>query len=358
MICKKCGKKLSKKELFCSYCGYYAGEDDKSLLNETDNFEEENPKRVFVKEQFKIKDASATRKGQFSYENEDLLEAFIGEDYKLIKKSPFNIWAFLLNWMYLLYRKLYITGLVGLFISWIVIVFLRKFIWIYIAIVMIGLGFGFSSYYIFISKKKVERIIENNKEEDRFNIEAICRQKGGVNVILALVIYLVFLVIVFFSIVSFTINKNHNTNFWKENTENKASCNSVIKTAYDTIEEENKVGIVSDAVCEVVKQSNKSEYEVYIKTTKEGNTLYSHFITENGYVLFKQNTTELNKLQLKKSNSSLTEKEQELLRELKSIEENYAIIFNESKKEDQLIQEKKNTAAKKYFRFSKEEIIR
>ena len=355
MICKKCGKKIGKKELFCPYCGYYAGDNDKELAEETEDFEE---KKVFEKEQFKIKDASATRKGQFSYENEDLLEAFIGEDYKLIKKSPFNIWAFLLNWMYLLYRKLYITGIIGLLISWIVIVFLREIIWIYIAFVMIALGLSFSSYYIFISKKKVEKIIRDNPNEDRFYLEAICRQKGGVNVVLALVIYLVFLVIVFFSIVSFTVNKNHNTNFWKENTENKASCNSVIKTSYDTLEEENKLGTVSDAVCEVVKESNNVEYEVYIKTTKDNKVFYSFFATENGYVLYKKNTIDLNKLQLKKANSSLTETEEQLLRELKQIEENYMIVYNEAKKEDQLIQEKKNNAAKKYFRFSKEEIIR
>ena len=358
MICQKCGKKVGKKELFCPSCGYYLGDEDAKKLGEKDEFSEDLSSTEFEKENFEIKDASGTKKGEFSYENEDLLEAFIGEDYKLIKKSPFNIWAFLLNWMYLLYRKLYITGIIGLVISWIVIVFIRQYVWIYIGIVMIALGLFFSKYYIFISKKKVEKIIQNNPEEDRFNLETICRQKGGVNVVIALIIYLVFLIIVFFSLVSFVYNKNHNTNYWQENSENKASCNSIIKTAYTTIEEENKMGTVQDAVCKVVKSNTTSEYEAYIKTVKNNQTYYSYFITETGYVLYKQDTTNLSALQLKKANSSLTETEEKQLLELKEIEQNYTIILNESKKEDQLIQEKKNTQAKKNFRFNKEEIIR
>ena len=358
MLCKKCGEKIGKDELFCPSCGYYVGDEDTQKLGDDEINSKEAITNTFEKEKFEIKDASATKKGEFSYENEDLLEAFIGEDYKLIKKSPFNIWAFLLNWMYLLYRKLYITGLIGLLLSWIVIAFFRKIIWIYLVITMLLLGFSFSKYYIFICKYKVEKIIKDNPDEDRFNIEAICRQKGGVNVVIVLIIYLVFLIIVFFTLVSFTYNKNHNTKFWQENSENKASCNSVIKTAYNYLEEENDLGIASDAVCEVIGNNNNREYKVYIKTNKDNNAYYSYYITENGYVSYKQDTMHLNELQLKKANSSLTEEEEQLLLELNDISQAYAKIFNESKKEDQLIQDKKNKTAKKYFRFNKEEIIR
>ena len=122
---------MRKEERFCESCGYYNGEkdnsgwddnyDDHNLFDDYEVEEKEEGNEEF--EEFNLKDSSGTKKNEFSYENEDLLEAFIGEDYKPIKKIPFNIFAFLLNWSYLLYRKLYITGILGLVVTGIIILF-------------------------------------------------------------------------------------------------------------------------------------------------------------------------------------------------------------------------------------------
>ena len=133
---------MRKDERFCEACGYYNGEKDTSGWDDKigdnnlfDDYEEptteesDNKNQTEEYEEFNLKaDSSGTKDTEFYYENEDLLEAFIGEDYKSIKKIPFNLFAFLLNWGYVLYRKLYITGVIGLIVTGIIKILADKVI--------------------------------------------------------------------------------------------------------------------------------------------------------------------------------------------------------------------------------------
>ncbi len=363
MRCKKCGKLMRKDEKFCEACGYYNGEKDNSgwdvdfketnLLDSTDESEKGNEEY----EEFTIKDSSGTKKGEFSYENEDLLEAYIGEDYKSIKKIPFNIYAFLVTWSYFLYRKLYITGVVGLVISAIIAIFFNKIFFTYWIIVMIASGVLFNFYYVFVSKRKVEYYKRKYSDTDKFGLMNICEEKGGVNLWFALTAYLIFILVVFFSYVDIGVNRDHNPKFWKENSENQATCSSLVKVGYNNLETYKVPGEVEEAVCRISK-ANFIEYDVYIKTRKDGKEYYAYYHAEKDGIIYKRNTSEISDLELKKANSQITDEEQALLNLLKQIENNYSDISKQSKLEDELIEQKKNKTEKLNYVFSKEEIIR
>ena len=351
MKCKNCGKRIKKQELFCHSCGYYNGDSTNvSWDNEADLFAED-----------KKEEQEPTEKNEeseeFAYENEDLLEAFIGDDYKAIKNSKFNIWAFLLSWVYFIYRKLLIIGSVGLLIAGLIIVFIRSLLIVYLIISMIACGFAFNPIYINIAKKKIEKMINDNPDEDRYTLSNLAMEKGGESIIYALVFYAIFLIIIFFALVPFNINKNHNTNYWKENSENQANCISLIKTAYNTIEEEADLGDITEAACKVEKTTEKN-YEVYLKTVKDDNTIYSYYKTENKYLRFINNTERYIELEKSNANGTITEADKELYNIIKSIESNYQDIFNQSKKEVQLIADKENTSERTNYIFTREEIIR
>ena len=372
MRCNNCGKKVQEGEFICPQCGNYiieewTEESPKNIEEKQELKEEKKPKvkqreKVEI-EEFRVKDASGTKKNEFFYENEDLLEAYIGEDYKLIKKSPFNFWAFLFNWVYLLYRKLYITGIIGLIITWLLIILLRnyKYLLVYAGIVSIVLGFTFSKYYISIAKKRVEKIKaqEESEEEgiDKFTLAGICKERGGVNVPKALIIYLGFLVITFLCLFPISINMHHNEKFWKENSENLANCSSLVKTAYNNVLTDNEIGTVEEALCRVIKKNSK-EYEIYVKTKKNSQTIYSCYATEKGYIFLKNRTTNLDVLLLEKSNGTLTEDQAQLLQELENIQKDYQTYYQKSQEEDKLILKKKNKEEKLNYIFTKEEIIR
>ena len=221
MKCEKCGKKLRKNEKFCTVCGYYNDEKDDLSPDEWDDgdydllSEEQNNENG--QEINTVENSEEKKTISYSFEKERDLEAYIGEDYKMIKKSPFNIYAFLLNWMYVLYRKLYITGIIGLSIALLIALFYTRFILYYLIGSMVILGFIFNPYYIFIIKQRIKRLEIKYEGSDAYTFTEICEEKGGVNGTIALIIYFIFLVIIFFCLVRVNYNKDHNTKFWKEN---------------------------------------------------------------------------------------------------------------------------------------------
>lgn len=409
MKCIKCGKKLRNNEKFCTYCGYYNDEKEEKKETEENLIDEnwydeeidkeddeevelepvkkEKKKKNKKEDNFKIEEYKEEKEDKFKVEeykeekkekpkkikkeneiteikikeddeiydqNERYIEAYIGEDYRLIKKSPFNIWAFLLNFMYLLYRKLFITGIIGLLITTLVAFFLTKYFLIYIIIVLLIIGFGFNPYYIYIVKRKVNKILNEYAGSDSFTLENICKEKGGVKVDISLIIYVLFLAIIVLVITKPSINTSHNTKFWQENAENKANCTSLIRLVYK--EEKNNYDKIEEALCKVKKDTNN--YELYLKTTKSKKTYYVYYETENDYLVFKHNTEYLEMLNKKKKENKITSEEDKILREIKVIESNYKNIYTKSNEEDKQIKRKTNKEEKLNYIFTYEELIR
>ena len=359
MRCEKCGKKLRKNEKFCTVCGYY--NEDKQNLNpdEWDDedynlLEEENNSPQ--QEEVNIGKIEEKKVVNYDFEKERDLEAYIGEDYKIIKKSPFNIWAFLLNWMYVLYRKLYITGIIGLGIALFITLFYTRYLLIYLVVSMVLLGLLFNPYYIFIIKQRIKGLEKKYEGTDSFTFTGICQEKGGVNTTFALVIYFLFLVIIFFSLVRVTYNRNHNTKFWNENSENKANCMSFVKSASEDVTKE-QYGYIKEALCKISSLGTK-EYSIYIKTEKDNKTYYIYYETEKQRLKYMNSTLELPLLEQKQKDKTITKDEESKLNNIKNIESNYKTIINNDKSENELIKLKKNTKEKLNFVFIREEVIR
>jgi len=367
MRCKKCGKKLRAKEKFCTVCGYYNSEeqtdenetngllfDDGPNLLEEETLEEynETSNKNFLKN-----DVSGTKEDQFYYQEEKLLEAYIGEDYKLIKKSFFNIYAFILNWMYILYRKMYIIGIIGIILTAIIIKINPKYLLVYLGISMIFLGLIFNKLYIFISKKKIEHLTKKYEGTDKFTLENICKQEGGVNISKSLMIYSVFLIFVLINTLNIYLTKESHQKFWDETSENQATCKSLVKTAYKMLEEKPISGTLTEGVC-VVSKTSKKEYEVYLKILDNTVTTYLLYKTENDYLFASDNTKDINDLEKKVANNTITKEEKELLDKKRAIEDAYLQATKKSKEEDDLIKADKNTSEKLNFTFSKEAILK
>lgn len=390
MKCVKCGKKLKNNEKFCTYCGYYNDESEEKNWTDNDELEEDlidenwydedadekddeieiepvkkekkkkedKPKKTKKEKKEKeikeVKEIKIKEDNEVYDQNERYIEAYIGEDYKLIKKRPFNIWAFLLNWMYVLYRKLYITGVIGLAITAIVAFFFTKYFLIYLIVVVLILGFGFNPYYVFIVKRKVNKMLVKYEGTDSFSLENMCKEFGGVDTFTALIIYLLFLVTIVLSIIKPMINTNHNTKFWKENSENKANCISMTKLIFK--EEKSNYDKITEALCKINK-TNKT-YELYLKTKKDNKVYYVYYETENDYLVFKYNTEYLNSLNKREAENKLTDSEKQMLRDIKAIKTNYESIYKKAKDEDKQIEKKTNKEEKLNYIFDYEELIR
>ena len=402
MKCGKCGKALKSNEKFCTYCGYYNEEEEKQeesinidnsdddnwydeeldSNNEDDDvlfapvkkekkkkekieepqeefkIEEPKEKKVKVKvekpkKEKKVKEVKIKEDNEVYDENEKYIEAYIGEDYKIIKKSPFNIWAFLLNWMYFLYRKLYITGIIGLIITALVAFFFTEYFLIYAIVTLVVLGIGFNPYYSLVVKGRVNKILNDYEGSDSFSLEQLCREFGGVNVAMALIIYFIFLVVIVLSIVKPSFEVQRNSAFWKENSENEANCTSLVKLIYQETKTNQKI---DEALCKINK-TNKN-YDVYLKTSKDDKVIYVYYTTEKDYIVYKNSTDSIDSFIKKQEENKLTPEETTNLNDMKLIISNYESIRNKSLEEDKLIEANKNKEEKLNYIFKREEIIR
>lgn len=421
MRCEKCGKKLGKNETFCSVCGFFNEPDDdlddsdnwetvssdnevkaiddileekvtygsgkdedakedesftkenskeevietdeENLENYIDNEdlvdiidEEEIKKKEKKEKKHQKKEKISAEEKEFYYEDEDILESYIGEDYKIIKKSPFNIFAFLLSWIYLLYRKLYLTGMFGLFLTGVVIICFRSkiVIGIYAFLSMLLWGLFFNKYYIFIARKRIKYLKDHADDTDRFRIMHVSAEKGGVRSIPALIIYAAFLIFILILLLNIRISKAGNRKFWSDNSENRASCLDLIKKSNNHLKEQEGYGEIEEATCKVAVGDRK-EYSIYLKTNSE---IYLYYQTEEGQLLYKNTTADLDLYQEKISNNTITDAERQELVEKQNLKYIYTSIYNKSIEEDKLIKNKKNTSQKTNYFFGKEEITR
>ena len=129
---------------------------------------------------------------------EKLLIAYIGDSYNYIKPNKFSIPAAIFNWLFLLYRKMYIPPIVGL-IVFDFLGFLPDALFIIISTVtVIVLGINFNKWYILYAKKQIEKIKLTSGNVSESEIINIVQKKGGTNFWLAIAIYVAVSVILSF----------------------------------------------------------------------------------------------------------------------------------------------------------------
>lgn len=396
MVCKKCGKKLEENEDFCSVCGYYNNPNDEGFTNEIEEEEDKGfdddyfdeiketddsidldeedddddivganlingmniPDRPEINE-FNTTSNVSTKKKLTNFKDDRLVEAFTGEDYKWIIRRPFNIYAFFLSWIYFLYRKMYIIGLIGLIFAGIIYKFYSILVIPYAIFSMIISGFLFNPIYKVYANMRINRIKKSNYGTDDFTIEQICQEKGGTSLILTLVIFLIFLVVMIRTYYSFSIN-SENTRFWTENSENKANCTSITKSNYKMLSEADAAGVVEEAVCNVRKTNSTKSYDVYLKITNKENNTYKilFFKDEKDSITIEGIGVNLEELQEKNRNNIITEEEKQILNRLLEIRKEYTKIHDTSIDEDKLIKTRKNKKEKTNYIIPKDEILR
>lgn len=113
--------------------------------------------------------------------NEDCLKSFVGEAYDNFLNKKFNIGAFLLTFVYMIYRKTYLYAFLTLLLFLLCGLVFQKFeIYIIFSIVI---GFVYNPIYLSFAKNKVEKIKNKNKDKDDNELNDICSKAGGVSVV-------------------------------------------------------------------------------------------------------------------------------------------------------------------------------
>lgn len=115
-----------------------------------------------------------------SYDNEELLKAFIGKNYDKITKNLFNISGFFFTTFYLFYRKMFLYGILLFLINLIISNLLGNYITTTVLNVLVGLLVN--KVYLYYANKKIEKIKTKNSEKSINELKEICAKKGGTSI--------------------------------------------------------------------------------------------------------------------------------------------------------------------------------
>lgn len=129
-----------------------------------------------------------------SFDDEELLEVFIGKNYNKITNNPFNFAGFFFTTAYLFYRKMFLYGMI-LFFANIIISLLSGNAYVSI-IIGAGVGFLVNKVYLGYAKKKIANIKLKNASKSFEEIKMICSKKGGTSIGLVILGSLLQIVIV------------------------------------------------------------------------------------------------------------------------------------------------------------------
>lgn len=381
MRCKNCGNELKSTEKFCTLCGNYVDDEDlpsnsleddrlgkmtkKQMKHEKVFDQEPVPEEEPVEEKKKDKKKKEQKieiPDDIAIEEEDNritdpnMAAFIGEDYKWVAERPFNIYALLLSWIYFLYRKLYLIGIIGLIVTGIILVWIPAIIVPYVILSMVFSGMFFNRIYLLFVERKVTKIEQTESDSGEFGVEERCKKKGGVNVWMALLIFLVFLVIVLSQFVHIQYNGKI-SKYWGETSSNQANCKTFGKRISTSFTDYGISGELQELVCEITTTPKKT-YNIYVRIIQDGKTEYMYFKPDDdGYFRVEADTTKIPELETLQKDYGLTQYYQDMLTMSKELASKFDSMKEESEYEDKLMEKGKDKQAKTHFVFTKDDIF-
>lgn len=178
MYCLRCGSKVEDNQEYCPHCGANIKE-ELNRYNYIPKTEETNTN----KEKEMEKKLKPSHEDQYQYSikysygnDEDLIKAYIGNNYEKFKKNKFSLPTFFFGPLYFFYRKLYLLGLI-----WIIAISIFWLNPIFLIIITVALSTTFSTIYLAEVKRRIKKIKLENKNLGDSTLLEICSKKGGVN---------------------------------------------------------------------------------------------------------------------------------------------------------------------------------
>ena len=117
-----------------------------------------------------------------------------------MRSCGFSVCTFFFGIPYVLYRKMWLLGLLWYVINLIVSLFLPSFEGLITFVIGIIVSIQFKSWYMIHAKEKVEKIKRENPGKSQEQLLAICKKKGGPSKIVTalIILYFVLLLIAIF----------------------------------------------------------------------------------------------------------------------------------------------------------------
>ncbi len=186
--CPNCGSKINQGDIFCKVCGSKLPQEENNQFNNGQtnlNFNNNQQSTVI---------------NQVNNTDDGLVRAYIGKNADKLLKGNFSFCVFLFGAIYVLYRKMWLLGIIWIVINVISMMFLPTYSWIISFVINIFLMFQFKKIYIKHVHEEVAKIESENPGKSREELGSICSKKGGTTLIPIFLVILFYVVILYFLI--------------------------------------------------------------------------------------------------------------------------------------------------------------
>lgn len=176
MKCTNCGANLKDDASYCIRCGSKINSDGISISN----------------------NVNKNRKSLNNYDLDNLLKAYVGNNYNKFIYSSFSILYFLLGPIYGFARRMYSFSIIYIIVNSIVIYISSKIdqtlpiVLSFILLIIFSLNF--KKQYINTAKVRVNKIIDNNLDLDIVMLQNKCSKKGGLNILFVILPILIIII--------------------------------------------------------------------------------------------------------------------------------------------------------------------
>lgn len=110
--------------------------------------------------------------------DDELLRAYIGDNYEKLTTKPFNFAGFFLKSFYMFYRKMFLYGILVFIVG-----LIASTIGGLIGSILVSalLGLFVNKLYVYNAKQKIAKIKTQNPQKTGMELKELCKAKGGVS---------------------------------------------------------------------------------------------------------------------------------------------------------------------------------
>lgn len=235
MNCPKCGSNVNQGETFCRVCGakIVSQSVQQNQMWQTPVANQQvHAQNQYVSQQQPIMNNNVGygTSNYSSYSNdEDLINAYIGKNADKLKNGGFSVNTFFFGKIYVLYRKMWMLGIVWFLASMIISLFLSSLSSVLTLAANIFISTQFKKWYLKQVEEKVAKIKAENSTASHEQLLMICTQKGGttiIPIIIFVILYIAIFVIAFLTILGTLENAKENANKYDDIYNNNSSTGS------------------------------------------------------------------------------------------------------------------------------------